>query len=150
VNIRTFTESTRSAIVAAVRRIVEAECAASGSPKPAEFEFFDHYPPTINDADATARVAAAFARHFGSQASTIDRQSASEDFSEIPHALGTPFTYWGVGCADPERYAQAAATGTVATDIPANHSPDFAPVMRPTLETGTAAAVVAALAWLGG
>jgi hippurate hydrolase len=148
-NIRTFAEATRSTIVAAVRRIVEAECTASGSPKPPEFELYDHYPVTVNDADATARVAAAFARHFGAQAATLDRQSASEDFSEIPDALGTPYTYWGVGCADPARYAEAAAAGTVATDIPANHSPDFAPVMTPTLETGTAAAVVAALAWLG-
>jgi len=148
-NIRTFGEATRGAVVAAVRRIVEAECAASGSPKPPEFELYDHYPVTVNDADATARVAAAFARHFGEQASTLDRQSASEDFSEIPDALGTPYTYWGVGCVDPERYAKAATAGSVAVDIPANHSPDFAPVMSPTLETGTAAIVVAAMDWLG-
>ena len=32
-------------------------------------------------------------------------------------------------------------------DVPANHSPGFAPVVRPTLETGTQALVVAALAW---
>jgi len=30
-----------------------------------------------------------------------------------------------------------------------NHSAQFAPVMQPTLDTGTAALVVAALAWLG-
>ena len=148
-NIRTFSESTRTTIVDAIRRIVEGECAASGSPRPPSFEFYDHYPVTDNNPDATATVAGAFHRYFGDQASTIDRQSASEDFSEIPEALRVPYTYWGVGCIDPDVYATAEAAGTVPTDIPANHSPNFAPVIEPTLKAGTAAAVVAALAWLG-
>ena len=33
-------------------------------------------------------------------------------------------------------------------DIPVNHSAAFAPVIQPTLETGTDALVTAALAWL--
>lgn len=149
-NIRTFSETTRTTIVNAIRRIVDGECAASGSPKPPTFELYDHYPVTDNDPDATATVSAAFRQYFGDRAFAIDRQSASEDFSEIPDALGVPYTYWGVGCIDPAKYAKAEAAGTVSTDIPANHSPGFAPVIEPTLETGTAAAVVAALAWLGG
>lgn len=148
-NLRTFSDATRSTIVDAVHRIVDGECAASGSPKPAEYELYDHYPVTDNDPTVAATVAAAFAAYFGDAAFTIDRQSASEDFGELPDALGTPYTYWGVGSVDPGRYAKAQAAGTVATDIPANHSPYFAPVIEPTLRTGTAAAVVAALAWLG-
>jgi amidohydrolase len=148
-NIRTFSESTRTMIVHAIRRIVEGECAASGSPEPPTFEFFDHYPLTDNDPDATAIVADAFQRFFGDRAFSIERQSASEDFSEIPDALQVPYTYWGVGCIDPALYAKAEAAGALSADIPANHSPKFAPVIRPTLQTGTAAAVVAALAWLG-
>ncbi|MGW3917390.1 hypothetical protein ACWEBX_38850, partial [Streptomyces sp. NPDC005070] len=35
------------------------------------------------------------------------------------------------------------------TDIPVNHSPTFAPVIQPTLDTGVSALAVAALAWLG-
>ena len=38
--------------------------------------------------------------------------------------------------------------GRVAQDIPVNHSASFAPVIQPTLDTGTQALVVAALAWL--
>jgi amidohydrolase len=147
-NIRTFRETTRSMIVDAIKRIVEGECAASGSPKPPTFELYDHYPVTDNDTDATATVSDAFGRYFGDKAYTLDRQSASEDFSEIPDALGVPYTYWGTGCIDPDLYAKAEADGTVATDIPGNHSPNFAPVIEPTLQTGTAAAVVAAVAWL--
>lgn len=148
-NIRTFSDATRTTIVNAIHRIVEGECATSGSPRPPDFELYDHYPVTDNDSDTTATVAGAFAQYFGDQAFTIDRQSASEDFSEIPEALGVPYCYWGVGCIDPDLYAQAEAAGSVSTDIPANHSPNFAPVIEPTLETGTAAAVVAAMVWLG-
>ena len=36
----------------------------------------------------------------------------------------------------------------MSQDIPVNHSATFAPVVQPTLDTGTAALVVAALAWL--
>ena len=76
------------------------------------------------------------------------QQSASEDFSDIPHALGAPYTYWGIGGIDPEAYRAAEDAGRVAQDIPVNHSATFAPVVQPTLDTGTEALVVAALAWL--
>lgn len=127
----------------------KSECAASGSPKDPEFEMFDSFPLTENDAAVTQVVADAFADHFGEAAFELARQSASEDFSDIPRAFGVPYTYWGIGGIDPETYANAEAAGTVQADIPANHSPHFAPVIQPTLRVGTAAAVVAAMAWLG-
>ena len=59
-----------------------------------------------------------------------------------------PYTYWGIGGIDEQQYRAAAAAGRVSQDVPVNHSPDFAPVIQPTLDTGTRALVVAALAWL--
>lgn len=47
-----------------------------------------------------------------------------------------------------EKYRAAVEKGTVAADIPANHSPFFAPAIDPTLETGIRAHAVAALAYL--
>jgi hypothetical protein len=79
----------------------------------------------------------------------MGQQTASEDFSDIPTALGVPYTYWGLGGIDPDTYRRAVDAGRVAQDIPANHSAGFAPVIQPTLDTGTQALVVAALAWLG-
>ncbi len=75
-------------------------------------------------------------------------QSASEDFSDIPNALGVPYSYWGIGGIDPDQYAVAEKAGRVNDDIPVNHSASFAPVVQPTLDTGIEALVVAALAWL--
>ena len=148
-NVRTYGDGTRSAILAAIERMVTAECSASGSPRPPEFELFEHFPLTDNDAEVTARVAAAFTEYFGDLAVPLPLQTASEDFSDIPAALQVPYTYWGIGGIDPDTYRRAAAEGRVAQDIPVNHSAAFAPVLQPTLETGTAALVVAAMAWLG-
>jgi hippurate hydrolase len=147
-NVRTYSESTRSTILESIRRIVTAECEASGSPKPPDFELFDRFPVTDNDRATTERVARAFAGHFGDAAGVLPQQTASEDFSDIPHALGIPYTYWGIGGTDPDAYRTAQEAGRIAQDIPVNHSAAFAPVLQPTLDTGTSALAVAALAWL--
>ncbi|MHB8333533.1 MAG: amidohydrolase [Acidimicrobiales bacterium] len=148
-NIRTYTEESRAATLAAIHRIVDAECEASGTVAPATFELFDRFPLTENDETVTDRVAAAFAEHFGARAGTLAMQSASEDFSDLPNALGVPYTYWGIGGVDPVHYDEARVAGRLTSDIPVNHSPHFAPVIQPTLDTGTEALVVAVLAWLG-
>jgi hippurate hydrolase len=147
-NVRSYGDATRSAILDGIERIVRAECTASRSPRPPEFELFDRFPLTDNDPAVSERVAAAFAEHFGERAQQLPLQTASEDFSDIPAALGVPYTYWGIGGIDPELYQRAAAAGRVSQDVPVNHSAAFAPVVQPTLDTGTSALVVAALAWL--
>jgi hippurate hydrolase len=104
---------------------------------------------TENDVPTTTKVTTAFADFFGDRAVPMKLQTASEDFSDIPTALGVPYTYWGIGCIDPETYRRAEQAGRVSQDIPVNHSPQFAPVIQPTLGTATQAMVVATLAWLG-
>jgi amidohydrolase len=148
-NLRAYDETIRTLLIDAVTRVVKGECAASGSPKEPEFELYDEYPLTTNDSEVTATVAAAFEEHFGDLAFTAPRLSASEDFSTIPDAFGVPYTYWALGGIDPAIWHEAEAAGRIASDIPANHSPKFAPVIEPTLKTGVAAIVVAVLAWLG-
>ncbi len=147
-NLRTYSDQTRDTILGAIRRIVAAECRASNSPKDAEFELYDHYPATANDPSATARVLAAFDDYFDDRANDLSPQTASEDFSDIPNALNTPYSYWGIGGIDPDTYQKADSAGRVSEDIPVNHSPTFAPAIQPSLDTGTQALTVAALAWL--
>ncbi|MFD6530626.1 M20 family metallopeptidase [Streptomyces sp. NPDC060184] len=148
-NVRTYDEASRAHVLSAIERIVRAECQASGSPAQPLIEKIAAFPPTVNDEAVTERVAEAFAAHFGEDAHTVELQTASEDLSLIPDAYGVPFTYWGIGGTDPELYAEAVRNGTVARDVPVNHSPFFAPVLQPTLDTGVSALTVAALAWLG-
>jgi hypothetical protein len=56
--------------------------------------------------------------------------------------------FWYIGGSDPVTYDKAKRAGRISEDIPTNHSPNFAPVVHPTLETGVKAMVVAARAWL--
>ena len=138
VNIRAYDTEVRKHLLEAIKRMVNAECEAAGTPEPAQFELYDSYPLTNNDAETTKRVTDAFTAHFGSErVGDCGEVPASEDFSTIPDAFGIPYCYWGLGGfreEDPK--------------FP-NHNPKFAPIMQPTLATGTEAAVVAILAWLG-
>lgn len=147
-NLRTFDKSVRTAVLAAIRRVVIAECQASDSPRDPEFKLYASFPLTVNDDAVTARVEAAFGEYFGDRAQPMPAGSASEDFSDIPAALGAPYTYWGFGGIDEEAFRAAVAADRARVDIPVNHSPRFAPVLQPTLDTGTEALVVAALSWL--
>lgn len=147
-NIRAYDDGTRLQLIDAIKRVVDGECAAAGTPKEPEFEVYGEYPVTANDPAVTARVKAAFDAHFGEALIDIPRQTASEDFSAIPSAFGIPYTYWAVGGTEPEAWHRADEAGTLTEVIPANHSPRFAPTIEPTLETATAAIIVASLAWL--
>ena len=149
VNLRTYDMAVRQRMIDSIERMVRVECEASGSPHPPEFKYYDQYPLTKNDPEVTGKITSAFRSHFGSEiVFELGRVTASEDFSHIPDALGTPYTYWGVGGIDPQKYEQALKAGRVEQDIPVNHSEFFAPVVQPTLSTGTQALVVAALTYL--
>jgi len=147
-NVRTFDEDVRTRVLAAITRIVNAEAAASGAPKPPEITPLDRYYLVTNDPDATRRVIDAFREQFGSdQVREVKPTSASEDFGVFGAAWQTPSVFWFVGGTDPKRYAEAKQAGRVR-EIPTNHHPGFAPVLHPTLEIGVEAMVVASHAWL--
>jgi amidohydrolase len=146
-NVRSYSRPSRERMLAAIQRIIRAECQASGSPKDPDFQTLASFPLLDNDASATARVAAAFAAHFGDDALVLDRQTVSEDFGIIPAAAGVPYCYWGIGRTDREVYLAAEKAGRLQ-DLPANHSPKFLPPLHPTLRTGTETMVTAAMAWL--
>jgi amidohydrolase len=147
-NVRTFDEGVRKRVLAAIERIVNAEAAASGAPKPPEITALDRYALVVNDADASQRVAAAFREHF-SPARVVETgpTSASEDFGSFGAEWHVPSVFWFIGGTDPEIYTKAKAAGKV-NEIPSNHNSRFAPVIHPTLRTGVEALVVAARAWL--
>jgi len=148
-SIRTYDETVRAQIRAAVERIVQAECQAAGAPQPATIERTLWAPVTDNDPETTATLAAAFEAEFGDDVRPMVRLSGSEDFSELAAAYGRPYAFWFTGGIDDERHAAAEAAGTLLTDIPSNHSPGFVPVLQPTLDTAVRAMTTAVLAHLG-
>jgi hippurate hydrolase len=147
-NVRTFDAGVRAHVLAAIERIVNAEAEASGAPRKPEITPLDRYPLNVNDAAASARVAEAFRRYFSPQrVQHTGPAPASEDFGCFGTAWHVPSVYWFVGGTDPALYARAKAAGKLNA-LPVNHSPQFAPVLHPTLETGIEAMVVGACAWL--
>lgn len=147
-NVRTFDEGVRKRVLAAIERIVNAEAAASGAPRPPEITTLDHYPLNVNDAEASKRVVDAFRRHFPAErVRQTGPAPASEDFGSFGTEWHVPSVFWFVGGTDPDVYAQAKKAGRL-NELPVNHSPLFAPVIDPTLATGIETLVVAAQAWL--
>ena len=146
-NVRTYDVNVRQRVLAAIERIAKAEAAASGAPKPPEITTLDSYPMGSNDAGASRRVADAFRAYFpAGRVHETGPTSASEDFGSFGQEWQVPSVFWFVGGVDRDAYAKARAAGEV-NRIPSNHSPFFAPVLHPTLETGVETLVVATLAW---
>ncbi|WP_449372701.1 amidohydrolase [Arthrobacter psychrolactophilus] len=137
VNIRSYDDAVRTRILAAIERIVQGECAAAGSPLPADIELCDQFPLTSNDAAAAAaaeRISKAFTAHFGPEAVTVATpQTASEDFSVLPNAFGAPYNYWFLGGSDPalfitelgEGRGSAGGSGQSFTVVRARHESDL-------------------------
>ena len=140
-NVRTLDPVVRERVLAALRRIISAEAAASGAPEPT-VEVLSSFPRNYNDPDATAAVVEHLRRALGEQnVGEIEPLMGSEDFGALGAAIGVPSVFWFFGGHD-------AATLDGPGPVPVNHSPFFAPVMEPTLSTGVQAALTALLSRL--
>ena len=150
-SIRTYRPEVRGRVLKSVKRVVHAECEASGSPqiKRPAFKNIMHVPPTINDPTTTAIVKDAFNRYFGHDSIPLDPFGASEDCSILSTSCGAPLVFTNYGCVDPEQWAKAVKEGKV-NEIPQPHSAFFAPAIQPTLRTVVDAFAVSALTYLQG
>jgi len=147
-NVRTFDEGVRARVLAAIKRIVDAEAEASGAPRKPEITTLDAYPLNVNDRDASLRLVDAFRKHFGPErVREAGPAPASEDFGSFGTGWHAPSVFWFVGGTDPQLYAKAKAANQL-NELPVNHSPKFAPVLHPTLQTGVETLVVAARTWM--
>ena len=147
-NVRTFDAGVRTRVLNAIERIVNAEAAASGAPRKPEITTLDHYPLNVNDREASKRVVDAFRGYFGAdRVRETGPAPASEDFGSFGTEWHSPSVFWFVGGTDPDTYRKAKEANRL-NDLPVNHSPKFAPVIHPTLQTGVETLIVATRAWL--
>lgn len=103
-NIRTVTPQTRTRVLSAIKRIVSAECTASGSPQPPSWQPTSSFPFTINDTKTTETVQKSFDTYFGAKHNAeCNPLGGSEDFAilatEAPNpkaegGKGVPYCYW--------------------------------------------------------
>lgn len=147
-NVRTFDEAVRTRVLGAIERIVNAESAAAGAPRPPEITPLDRYDLVRNDEHATERIRQVFSEHFGDQrVSHTGPTSASEDFGSFGVEWHAPSVFWFVGGVEAEIWSKAESEGKL-NELPTNHNPKFAPAIHPTLATGVETLVVASCAWL--
>ncbi len=147
-NVRSFDEAVRARMLAGIDRIVHAQSQGAGAPRDPDIVSLGTHPITVNDPDATRRVASALTSLLGADAVVESPPAtASEDFGTFGTAWGIPSVFWFVGGTDAAVFAAAASAGTLE-QLPSNHSPAFAPALRPTLEIGVQTMLCAAGVWL--
>lgn len=152
VSVRTFDAGVRERVLAAIARIARGEAATAGAEREPLIESLHAFPAVVNDAAACARTGAAFAGLDGVRVIDPGVVTGSEDVGILALEAGAPCCYWLLGGADPARFASVASESElvgVVSGLPSNHSPEFAPVIEPTLPVGVAALHAAARAWLG-
>ncbi len=153
-NVRTQDPNVRARTLAAIERIVRAEAEASGAPCAPDIDHTDYFPALINDDTATTRTRQVFVEWLG-EAAVLDPgpQTGSEDVGVLADSAGVPCCFWFLGGADPALFAGVTTLEEaieVVRRIPSNHSPQYAPVIEPTLSIGVEALVRAARNWLSG
>lgn len=148
INIRTFSPEWRNRILASVKRIVKAECDAGNCPEEPKFEQTSRFPLTDNDDTTNTTVRKSFLDYFGSERCVqLNKVFGSEDFGILGSSINRPYFFWLFGGADKAKWEKMKEEGNLH-EMPYNHSPYFAPVIQPTLETGIDAMSVAALTFL--
>jgi metal-dependent amidase/aminoacylase/carboxypeptidase family protein len=128
-------------MLAGIERTAKAAAAMSGAAEP-DIKITEGAKAVVNDAAVVEIAAKVLKAAFGDRFQTSPPGTPSEDFSEFV-AAGVPSMFFNIGVYEPERVA-AAAQGT-GPQLPSNHSPLFAPVPKPTIETGVEAMTLAVL-----
>jgi len=138
--IRSYKPEVRAKLHAGIERTAKAVAAMSGAPAP-DIKMLEGTKPVINDPELVAATAEVLKTAFGDKLRVSPPGTASEDFSEFAGA-GVPSMMFNIGVYDQERIDAARNGGP---PIPSNHSPQFAPVPKPTIETGITAMTLAVL-----
>ncbi|MGZ5874962.1 MAG: amidohydrolase [Bradyrhizobium sp.] len=139
--IRTFKPEVRARMLAGIERTARAAAAMSDAPAP-DIKITEGAKAVVNDAAVVETAAKVMKVAFGDKFRTSPPGTPSEDYSEFINA-GVPSMFFNIGVYEPERVA-AANNGT-GPQLPSNHSPQFAPVPKPTIETGVEAMTLAVL-----
>lgn len=133
--IRSWDDQTRARMIDGVQRTAKAVAMMAGAPPP-DIKITAGAKAVINDEALARRSGAVLKAAFGDKARlSPEPGSASEDYSEFVIA-GVPSFYFGLGGLDPDALAAARAKNI---QVPANHSPEFAPIPEPTIRTGVQA-----------
>jgi hippurate hydrolase len=136
--VRTYKDSVRKQVLAAITRIAKAEAVAGGAQQETLIEHYESTDSVYNDPALAERLRAPLEAVFGKE-NVINAEpiTPSEDYAFFIEQ-GVPSLYLSLGGADPQKYAESKASGVL---LPSNHSPYFAPDVDPALHWGIRAEV---------
>ncbi|KAL4920835.1 hypothetical protein BDW62DRAFT_208921 [Aspergillus aurantiobrunneus] len=136
-SVRSYEPKVRKRLNAAIKRIIKAECQASGATEK----------PLITQTITSPRqpTMKRQSRHYNLV--ETEAATASEDFSLLATAVGAPYVMWLFGGIDAEKWDDAVSRDAM-DELPSNHSSFFAPAIEPTLVTAVDAMAVGALTFL--
>lgn len=138
ITVRSYKPEVRKQLLTAIARIAKAEADAAGVEKEPLVEHYESTDAVYNDPALAQRMTETLEAALGKEnVVATGPLMVSEDFSYFTEQ-NIPSFYFDLGGADPQKYAQAKATGVA---LPFNHSPFFAPDVDPALHTGIAAEV---------
>jgi hippurate hydrolase len=138
--IRTFKPDVRARVHDGIQRTAKAVTAMAGAPAP-EVEIAEGAKAVMNDPGVVAIVEKVLKAAYGDKIRQTPPVTPSEDYSEFI-AAGVPSMFFNIGVYEPAR-VRASQEGGPA--LPPNHSPQFAPVPKPTITTGVTAMTLAVL-----
>ena len=138
--IRTFKPDVRAKMHDGIERTAKAVAAMANAPAP-DIKITEGTKAVVNDAAVVATAEKVLKAAFGDKFRATPPVTPSEDFSEYINA-GVPSMMFNIGVYELEKWAAANKSGT---PLPDNHSPLFAPVPKPTIQTGVTAMTFAVL-----
>jgi hippurate hydrolase len=130
--VRTYKQDVRKQVLEAITRITNAESQAANTPRPPSIDRYEMTDAVYNDQALVDKLRPVLEQAIGKDnVVTEEPITASEDFSAFL-AEKIPGLFLNLGGADPQKLAQARASGT---HLPSNHSSLFAPDVDPALHT---------------
>ncbi|MEV6065013.1 amidohydrolase [Nocardia sp. NPDC052001] len=147
--LRTFSDSSRAAMLDDITRLAASEAEGAGAPVPPEVTPYDPFPVTVNTDGATERIMRTLTDGGVPVMPLTHPLTGSEDFGVFGTAARCPSVFWHIGGIDAARFTEEdqalmLAEHTIPPRFPSNHSPRFAPDPAQTLPAMITAMVVAA------
>ncbi|MBU1288640.1 MAG: amidohydrolase [Alphaproteobacteria bacterium] len=139
--VRWYKPAVGEKLLAGVKRTAEAIVAMAGAPD-AEISVRSGGTAVFNDPDLSEKTLAAMSKVLpADKVYFAAPTTGSEDYGEFLKAFSNS-VYFRVGVYDPALFDETGAPLDVLK-VPGNHSPYFAPVPAPTIETGVTAMTTA-------
>jgi amidohydrolase len=146
IDIRAYNPEILTRTIAAVKRIVAAECQASAVTRTADITQTEYVPPLTNSPEIVGPIMENFKAFCKEATEEMKPDTASDDFSVLA-PKGVPYAYLNFGSTDHKVWEDANKKREL-NKLPGNHSAYYAPLIEPTLQAGVDALAIVALTFL--